>query len=74
MKDLTMNAFLPRAAAAATLALAALSAQAAPVVVNVGGAQSVNLQGEAGNTVWLIDIGANSVLNSLTWQVALDAF
>ena len=74
MKDLAMNQLLPRAAVAATLALAALAAQADTVVVNVGGAQSVNLQGEAGNTVWLVDIGANAVLNSLTWQVTLDSF
>lgn len=69
-----MNKLLPRTAAAATLAVAALAAQAGTVLVNVAGAQSVNLQGEAGNTVWLVDIGANAVLNSLTWQVALDAF
>ena len=37
------------AAPAALLA----KAHATPVVVDVTGAQSVNLQGEAGNTVWL---------------------
>lgn len=63
-----------RLAAAAALALAGLAAQATPVVVNVAGAQSVNLQGEAGNTVWLVDIGANAVLNSLDWAVTLSAF
>lgn len=69
-----MNHFVSRAAAAAALTLAALSAQADTVVVNVTGAQSVNLQGETGNTVWLVNIGANAVLNALTWQVSLDAF
>ncbi|MBW8845082.1 MAG: hypothetical protein JF607_08940 [Burkholderiales bacterium] len=61
---------LQRFAAIAALGLAgiaSISAQAAPVVVDVSGAQSINLQGEAGNTVWLIDIGANAVLNSLDW-------
>ncbi|WP_457390167.1 hypothetical protein [Roseateles sp. P5_E1] len=60
-----MNKQLQRLATAATLAFAGLTAQAAPVVVDVSGAQSINLLGEAGNTVWLIDIGANAVLNSL---------
>ncbi len=69
-----MNKLLPCAAAAATLALAAAAAQAGTVDVNVAGAQSINLQGEAGNTVWLVNIGANAVLNSLTWQVTLNAF
>jgi hypothetical protein len=64
----------PHLAAAAALAVSALAAQATPVVVNVAGAQSVNLQGEAGNTVWLIDIGAGAVLNALDWAVTLDAF
>jgi len=61
-------------AAAAALAVSALAANAATVVVDVSGAQSVNLQGEAGNTVWLIDIGAHALLNSLSWNVTLDAF
>lgn len=63
-----------RLAAIAALALASLAVQAAPVVVVVGGAQSINLLGEAGNTVWLVDIGANAVLTSLDWNVALTAF
>jgi hypothetical protein len=63
-----------RLAAIAALALASLAAQAAPVVIDVGGAQSINLLGEAGNTVWLVDIGANAVLTSLDWNVALTAF
>lgn len=61
-------------AAAAALGLASLAAQAANVVVDVSGAQSVNLQGENGNTVWLIDIGANMALTSLDWTVSLSAF
>lgn len=65
---------LQRLAAAAALSLAGLTAQAAPVTVDVTGAQSINLQGETGNTVWLIDIGANSVLNALNWAVTLNAF
>jgi hypothetical protein len=63
-----------RLAAIAASALASLAAQAAPVVIDVGGAQSINLLGEAGNTVWLVDIGANAVLTSLDWNVALTAF
>ena len=65
-------------AAAATLAVAGLfagaSAQAAAVAVDVSGAQSINLLGEAGNTVWLIDVGANAVLTSLDWALDLNAF
>lgn len=66
---------LARAAAAAALALtlALPTAQAAPVEVNVAGAQSINLLGESGNTVWLIAVGANAVLNSLSWDVTLSA-
>ncbi|RTL39507.1 MAG: PEP-CTERM sorting domain-containing protein [Burkholderiales bacterium] len=74
MKDITMNKCLLRAAAAASLAVAALTAQADTVVVNVTGAQSINLQGEAGNTVWLVNVGANAVLNAMNWQVSLNAF
>lgn len=58
---------------AAALALASLAAQATTVSVNVAGAQSVNLQGEAGNTVQFVNIGANAVLNSLGWSVTLSA-
>ena len=69
---------LHRLAATATLAFAGLFAstatQAANVAVDVSGAQSINLQGEAGNTVWLVNIGANAVLTSLDWSVTLNAF
>jgi hypothetical protein len=68
---------LQRLAAIAALGLAGLTsttAQATSIVVDVSGAQSINLQGEAGNTVWLIDIGANAVVNSLDWAVNLNAF
>ncbi len=77
-----MNPFplsLPRVArSAATAALMALSlaspaAQAAPVTIDVAGAQSINLLGEGGNTVWLIDVGAHAVLNSLSWDLTLSA-
>jgi len=61
-------------ALAAALGLTSLAAQAATVVVDVSGAQSVNLQGENGNTIWLIDIGANMALTSLDWTVSLSAF
>jgi hypothetical protein len=63
-----------RLTAAAALAVSSLATQAAPVVVDVAGAQSINLQGETGNTVLLIDVGANAVLNSLSWAVELSAF
>lgn len=71
MKALTMKQQLQRLAAAATLGLASLCAQATPVLIDVSGAQSINLLGESGNTVWLIDIGAGSRLNSLSWQLSL---
>lgn len=74
-----LAAVAARTAAVATLAVAALTAavthaQAAPIVVDVGGAKSVNLLGESGNTVWLVDVGANAVLNSLSWAVDLEAY
>ena len=64
---------LQHLAVAAALALAGLTVQAAPIVVDVSGAQSINLLGETGNTVWLIDIGANAVVNSLGWALNLNA-
>lgn len=72
-----MHNSLGRLAAATALAfagLASVNAQAAPVVVDIAGAQSINLQGEAGNIVWLVDIGANAVLNAVDWSVVLSAF
>lgn len=74
MKATTMKTKFHHLAAAATLALASLTASASPLAVDVSGAQSINLQGEAGNTVWLIDIGANAVLTSLDWALELNAF
>lgn len=64
---------LQRLAAATALACAGLGAQAATVNVDVSGAQSFNLLGEAGNTVWFVDIGAHAVLHALDWAVTLDA-
>ncbi|CAN5176691.1 hypothetical protein BH11PSE10_BH11PSE10_11050 [soil metagenome] len=64
---------LQRLAAAAALGLAGFAANAASTIVDVSGAQSINLLGEAGNTVWLVDIGAGSSLNSLSWNVMLNA-
>jgi hypothetical protein len=60
-------------AAVAALGLASLCVHAATTVVDVSGAQSINLLGEAGNTVWLVNIGAGSSLNSLNWAVTLNA-
>ena len=65
---------LQHVTAAAALALAGLSAQAATYVVNVAGTASTNLLGETGNTVLLVDVGANAVLDSLDWAVMLNAF
>lgn len=62
------------ATALAMLGLAGGAALAAPVVVDVSGAQSLNLLGESGNTVWLIDVGANAALNALSWSLDLEAF
>ncbi|RZI56482.1 MAG: PEP-CTERM sorting domain-containing protein [Rubrivivax sp.] len=74
MKRLHHFAAASVVAASALLGLASAPAQATPVAIDVGGAQSINLQGEAGNTVWLIDVGANAVLNSLSWSLDLEAF
>lgn len=79
MKAATMSkTSLRHLAAAASLAVAGLlgstSAQAGLVAVDVSGVQSINLQGEAGNTVWYVDIGAHAVLTSLAWTLTLEAF
>ncbi|MFX1678755.1 PEP-CTERM sorting domain-containing protein [Mitsuaria sp. CC2] len=74
MKRLHHFAAASVVAASALLGLASAPVQATPVAIDVGGAQSINLQGEAGNTVWLIDVGANAVLNSLSWSLDLNAF
>lgn len=74
MKTLNRLAATAATAAAGLSTLVALPAVAAPVVVDVTGAQSLGLQGEAGNTVWLVNVGANAVLNSLSWSVDLEAF
>lgn len=74
---MTTQSFLARTArlaAVAALACAGLSAHAAPVVVDVTGAQSRNLLGDAGNVVRLIDIGAHATVNALDWDVILEAF
>ena len=63
-----------RLIAVAALGLASLSAHAATIAIDVSGAQSINLQGEAGNTVWFVSIGANAVLSSLDWSLQLNAF
>ena len=72
-----MNEF-HRLAATAALAFAGLlanaSTHAATVSVDVGGAQSINALGEAGNNVLFVQIGANALLTSLDWTVTLDAF
>lgn len=73
MKATAVKTF-SRIAAALALAAASLGVAAAPVVVDVSGAQSTNLLGESGNTVWLVDIGAHASLTRLDWQVVLDAF
>lgn len=65
---------LAATAAAATLGLAALTAQAADVVVDVAGATSVNGFGEDGNTVLLVDVGAHSRVTRFDWNVVLEAF
>lgn len=47
---------------------------AAPITVNVGGIQSVGLRGDADNTVILLDIGANSVVTSVSYDFTLTAY
>ncbi len=59
---------------AAAMGLGAAGAQATPVAVDVSGVQSMDLLGDAGNTVWWIDVGAHAVLNRLSWSITLEAF
>lgn len=66
---------IDRLMAAALLSIGSLAAQAAStVIVDVTGAQSINLQGETGNTVWFVDVGAHAQLTSLDWAITLNAF
>jgi hypothetical protein len=61
------------AAAAVTAALAAPAVHAATFIVDVAGAQSIDLPGEAGNTVLTVDVGAHGLLTGVSWSVTLDA-
>ncbi|MCV2367107.1 PEP-CTERM sorting domain-containing protein [Roseateles oligotrophus] len=47
---------------------------ASSLVVNVAGAQSVGLPGDAGNTVMNFNVGANSTISTVDWNVTLEAF
>ena len=44
------------------------------LVVDVTGAQSVGLPGDAGNTVKFFNVGANSTIATVDWNVTLTAF
>ena len=68
------RALLSAIATAALFAALAPTAHAATVDVDVAGARSVDLLGDAANTVWFVDVGANAVLNTLSWSVTLEAF
>jgi hypothetical protein len=53
--------------------LASSSLFAAPVTFDVTGIQSHGLYGDADNTVVLLDVGANSVITSIAYDVTLTA-
>lgn len=74
MKQPTLSRLAATAALALASAVAAPAAHAGEVVIDVTGAQSVNLFGETGNTVWLIDVGAPALVTALRWDVSLAAF
>ncbi|MEM8513991.1 hypothetical protein RCH14_003327 [Massilia sp. MP_M2] len=54
--------------------LACTSAFAAPLVVNIAGAQSFGAVGEAGNTVLTFNVGAGSQITSIAYNVNITAF
>lgn len=44
-----------------------------PLVVDVTGVPSYGLVGDPGNTVWTFNVGANTTITSLSWEVQLSA-
>ncbi len=54
--------------------LASSSLLAAPITVDVGGAQSAGFYGDADNTVILLDVGANSRVTSVSFDFTLTAY
>lgn len=56
------------------LTCASLSAAPLTVDLNVNGAQSAGLFGDAGNTTLYLDVGANSTVTSVSFDVILTAF
>ncbi len=47
---------------------------AAPISVNVAGIQSLGVIGSSGNTVLLLDVGANAMINRIDYAVVLTSF
>lgn len=54
--------------------LACTSAMAGQLTVNVDGAESIGEYGDAGNTVWTFDVGANSTITGVSYSFNLTAF
>lgn len=54
--------------------LACSSVFAAPIVVNIAGVQSVGLQGDPGNTIINVDVGAGVTITGVSYNINVTAF
>jgi hypothetical protein len=61
-------------AAAALISMGSSAANTSSLLIDVAGAQSVGLAGTPDNTVMSFNVGANSLITSVDWQVSLTAF
>ncbi|MCV2356031.1 PEP-CTERM sorting domain-containing protein [Paucibacter sp. B2R-40] len=61
-------------AAAALISMGSSSANTSSLLIDVAGAQSVDLAGAPGNTVMSFNVGANALIQSVDWRVTLTAF
>jgi hypothetical protein len=61
-------------AAAALISMGSSSANTGSLLIDVAGAQSVDLAGTPGNTVMSFNVGANALITSVDWEVSLTAF
>ena len=69
-----MKPLLTFAAAALIAGIPATQANAATLIIDVSGINSVGEQGDTGNTVQSYNIGAGSIITGIAYDVTLEAF
>lgn len=69
-----MKPLLTFAAAALIAGIPATQANAATLIIDVSGINSVGAQGDPGNTVQSYNIGAGSIITGIAYNVTLEAF